>query len=205
MSFFVFWGVSGVISSLFLLWLLVILGLGGGDVPLDVWRSHFSITTTGERGKDVLLSATGATLLVLTSMTETWLEESTGSSNSVRLPLDSGFWAPVSTGSDWLGLSLSERLSDSGDIWDLLSLERGLTPLVIGSSSSSFTLSSSPTETLPDTLSDWSSLSVPSHFSSSSLSSPSSSSSSIRRQNQSEIISYCLCFLLVQEKKCWLC
>lgn len=78
---FVFWGPFDVLSR-FLFWPRVLLGLGGGDVPLDVCVSQFPTMTTGERG---LL-----TLVVLTSTTERWLEESTGSSVSARSPLDNG-------------------------------------------------------------------------------------------------------------------
>lgn len=176
------------VSSLFL-FALVVLGLGGGDVPLVavcVW--HFSIITAGERGGATLLStavepSSGSlvTSLVLTSTTETWLEESTGSSNPARLPLDNCVWLSVCIGSDWLGLCLGEGRSDSGDNRDLLSSERGLGPLEIGSSSSSFTLSSA--ETLPDTSSVWSSLLIP--FASLLSSSPFSISSRRKLRNKS--------------------
>lgn len=186
---FVFRGFPEVISSLFLLWLLVVLGLGGGDVPLLVCVLHLSTMITGERGTDTPLAATDTSagslvaLLVLTSTTEIWLEESTGSSSPVSLPLDSGVWSLDCFGSDWLGLCLGEGTSDCGDVWDLLSSERGLSPLV-GSSSSSFMLCSSPAETLPDTSSAWSSLLVPSAACSASLLSSSLSPSSIKTQNK---------------------
>ena len=166
---------SDVTSSLFLFWLLVARGLGGGDVPLEV-------ITAGDGGEDSPLAATremsAVTLLVLTSTAETWLEESTRSSSPASLPLDNGSCSSVCMGSDWLGLSLGEGISDR-EIWYLLSSDRGLSPLVTGSSPSSLTLL--------DSSSVWSSFWASSPACSASLllsSSFSSSSMDIRKVKQ---------------------
>ena len=68
---FLFWGLPDVISSLFLFWLLIELGLGGGDGPFNISVSRFSTVTTGERGKGTLLAGNEVTLVELTSTRET--------------------------------------------------------------------------------------------------------------------------------------
>lgn len=76
--------------------------------------------------------------------------DSMGSSESTTSLSDGGLWSSVCVDSGWTGLRPGEGTSDSGDFWDLLSLERGLIPLVRGSSSSSGRLSSSPAEAFPN-------------------------------------------------------
>lgn len=166
------WGLSGEISSLFLLCRLVTLGLGGDDVPLHDCPQPLPTITSGERGKGASFSVTG----VISGSAQ---GDSTGSSDSATWPLDGSFSMSVCRDLGGAGLCPGEGTSDSGDVWDLLSLEKGLTALVTGSWSSSGRLSSSPAEPFPKASPVWLSLFVPLHSCLAQLSSPSSLSSSV--------------------------
>lgn len=59
---FIFLEFVDLVSSLFLFWLLVVLGLGGGDVPLVVWVSLCSTVTVFCSGEGFpLVEADGLT------------------------------------------------------------------------------------------------------------------------------------------------